>query len=432
MILTDKVSAKILDELQKGGADMAECFASESVRTELNAESGKFTLFRTNFGISLSIKAVCAGKKGSTTINSLEDEDVRQAIEAVLASAASSRADEAEGVAEPVGNGRFVYGNTEADKAVLFDRMAEFMGSVSKEYPSIVLESMNAEHIRRDTLYTNTLGVSLSSLSGNYSVSTMFSAKDGESTSSFNYSDATDDRLDRLLMEMGMQRTLLEENIRQIHPVNLGGKFTGPVLVTPACMDFLLYYILSNFASDGPLIDGTSIWKNSLNQPVASPALTLRANPLDSAIFGAERITPDGYPAANMNIIENGVLKNYLLGRYGSKKTGFARSANPGDGLMIDPGNRSLDEMIAGIDNGILLCRFSGGAPAPNGDFSGVAKNSFLIKNGRIADAVSETMISGNMAQMLRNISAISRERVSTGMSVLPYLRFDGLTISGR
>ena len=100
--------------------------------------------------------------------------------------------------------------------------------------------------------------------------------------------------------------------------------------------------------------------------------------------------------------------------------------------MIVCPGEQSVEDIIASIDKGILVGRFSGGQPSTNGDFSGVAKNSFLIENGKITDAVSETMISGNLADMLKNVVAISRETVADGYSVLPYGAFGGITVSGK
>jgi len=61
-----------------------------------------------------------------------------------------------------------------------------------------------------------------------------------------------------------------------------------------------------------------------------------------------------------------------------------------------------------------------------------VSKNAFLIKNGQVTHAVSETMISGNLAGMLNNVRGISSEVFKDGGSVLPYLAVDGITISGK
>jgi PmbA protein len=88
--------------------------------------------------------------------------------------------------------------------------------------------------------------------------------------------------------------------------------------------------------------------------------------------------------------------------------------------------------MIGSIDRGILLNRFSGASPGPSGDVSGVAKNSFMIENGKITDALSETMVSFNIVDLLHNIPMISKERCMDGVTVLPWCCFDGVTISGK
>ena len=61
-----------------------------------------------------------------------------------------------------------------------------------------------------------------------------------------------------------------------------------------------------------------------------------------------------------------------------------------------------------------------------------MAKNAFLIENGRISRAVNETMISGNLGAIFTNIRAISRETVEDGATVLPYMAVDGIVVSGK
>jgi PmbA protein len=74
--------------------------------------------------------------------------------------------------------------------------------------------------------------------------------------------------------------------------------------------------------------------------------------------------------------------------------------------------------------------RLSMGRPASNGDFSGVIKNSFRIDDGKLGPALSETMITGNVAQMLRDVIAVSQERIDTGSFLLPWVRIGGLHFS--
>ena len=110
----------------------------------------------------------------------------------------------------------------------------------------------------------------------------------------------------------------------------------------------------------------------------------------------------------------------------------FRDSAPAGGGnIEIVAGDKPLEQCLKNVKKGVLVCRFSGGSPAANGDFSGVAKNSFLIEDGRITRALSETMISGNFADMLRKVEWISAEALNDGSSILPYVAFGGVTVSG-
>jgi PmbA protein len=128
--------------------------------------------------------------------------------------------------------------------------------------------------------------------------------------------------------------------------------------------------------------------------------------------------------------VKNGVWQSFILGLYGSKKTGLPRSVNSGYYWEVEAGNTELDEMVKSTQKGILMCRFSGGSPAQNGDFSGVAKNSYYIEDGKIQFPISETMVAGNIAELLLNIVDISEERIHFGSSLMPWVKVAKLDIS--
>ena len=182
--------------------------------------------------------------------------------------------------------------------------------------------------------------------------------------------------------------------------------------------------------SDNALISGTSIYKDKVDEKIASETFTLSSNPIHENIDSGYHVTSDTYKSKNQSIIKNGVLQTHLLSLYGANKTGGSRVSNQGGNYMISGSTSSLDNMIKNIKKGILLCRFSGGSPSDSGDFSGVAKNSYYIENGQIKFPIIETMISGNIAQMFLNINNISHETVDFGDSILPWISFDGITVS--
>ena len=134
----------------------------------------------------------------------------------------------------------------------------------------------------------------------------------------------------------------------------------------------------------------------------------------------------------NVDIVENGVLKTFMLGQYGARKLNRERTPCDDTHHVVDPGTESLANLIRSVKRGLLLCRFSGGYPASNGDVTGVAKNSFYIENGEIRYPVMECMLSANIPQMLLNIQGISKETMDFGSSRLPWMRVSDVAISGK
>ena len=115
---------------------------------------------------------------------------------------------------------------------------------------------------------------------------------------------------------------------------------------------------------------------------------------------------------------------------YGANKTRLERAVNSGANFCDDAGESDYDDLISSVKEGILITRFSGGRPNDRGDFSGIAKNSYYIKDGKLVAPVKETTLSGNMVDLLQNISGISKQRLNFGSSVLPWVKVSGITAS--
>lgn len=427
-----EIAEYVLDKLKALGADEAECMVAKNKKDEFNADNGNFSLMRTTLSTNISLKAVKDKKSGAIHINQATSEAIDLAAAQCMAAIASAVADEFEGIAPFTAQKEYEAGIKNPDANKLFDRTAELLQQAESEYPKVTLEQVITDCASSEVLYANTNGTRLSCKSGGYSFSTMFSAHDGEKTSSFNGYFSVLKDLEKPFIDIGIQRRLFAESQKQIETVSSGEKFVGKVIFSPDCFGDLLHTTIGKFATESGLISGTSPWKNSLNTKIASDKLTLKSIPLDNRIVAGQRFTSDGYPTENIEIIANGILKTFILSFYGSRKTGFPRSLNGGNNFEVIPGDTSLEDMIKSVDKGLLVNRISGGNPSSNGDFSAVAKNSFIIENGKTGSAVSETMISGNILDMLNNIVEISEEQVNDGKTILPWVEIDGVTVSGK
>lgn len=418
-----------LERLQKSGADHASVIAGSGKLDEMNIDGGEFSLMRSVFKSSLTLKVIKDQKAGIIAVNSHEKGAIDRAVEDCIAAAMAAQPDEAEAIAPKEENAAFTSGILTPDRDALYDRLEEFMATLGRDYSHIKMEQLIAKYDRDDILLMNTNGVEYRYENGAYVFSTMFSAHEGEKAGSFNSSYTLTDDLAAPIADQWLLRQLLRDAEADLTARPVEDKFEGTLLVSPVYLGEFLGTALDCYAGDSALIGGTSIWKDRLGTKVAAPAITLESRPLAKEIVCGERFTGEGYRSADETIIENGVLKNFVLSGYASRKTGLPRAKNLSGSYFLRPGEKSLAEIISGIKNGILINRFSGGEPGPSGDFNGVAKNSFLIRDGRLAGAVTETMISGNFAFLLQNVRAISSETACDGMSVLPWAAFEGVTV---
>ena len=433
VMVRQDIAAYTLEALTKAGADKAACKVTRGRKEEFNVEANKFSLMRTLFNDTLFLKAICGGKKGVTVINKLDKDSIDKAVEDCIALSASATPDDAEDIAEKVENKHFDLSLGGPDMDNLYMRTQEFLEQLKNEYPLIVLEGMTSDFNCAQSTYINSKGVEFNEVREYYTFGTMFSAKNGEKSSSYNGYGANLTSLSVPFIDLGMQRTLLAESEKSVETRMVDGKFIGKVIVTPACEDMIWQTLYDCFLSDLSLVQGTSRWKGALGAKVADSKLTMRTAPLHPSVVAGERITADGYESQNSDLIRDGMLTSFALSLYGSHKTGNPRAKNTAfSNIEVAAGNTSLADMIKSIDRGILLNRFSGGSPGPSGDVSGIAKNSFLIENGAVTDALSETMISFNIVDILENIPAISAERCENGVIMLPWCCFDGVTISGK
>lgn len=426
-----EIAAYTLEKLTKLGADAASVSVSHRSTDELNVDGGEFSLMRTLFNTDIAVKVIKDGRKGITAINQTDKDSIDAACAAVIDAAEHSRPDEAERIAPFDGKEKFTQGILTPDIDALYDRIREFLRDTKQEFPKIMMEQFIAEYIHDTDLYMNTNGTEFEQDGGAYGFSSMFSAHEGEVAGSFNGAGATIADLNTPFIDLAAHRRLFRESSDSLYPTPVNGKFVGTVIATPLLMSDFMYTILANFCSDSVIIDRTSPWIEKLGKQVASAGFNLSSRPFDPAAVFGERFS-GGFKSADMDIIRDGVLQGFLLSDYASRKSGFERAKNSSMCLFVDPGTAAIADIIANTERGLIVNRFSGDQPGQNGDFSGVAKNSFLVENGKIVGAVAETMINGNFTEMLQNVRAISRETEADGRGVLPWVAFDGISVTGK
>ena len=177
---------------------------------------------------------------------------------------------------------------------------------------------------------------------------------------------------------------------------------------------------IGSFSSAFYVDAGLSFLTNKVGQKIASDRFTLYDDASMQNVYGSSPFDAEGLPTRRTPIIENGVLKGYLHNSSTAKKFNTSSTANAGliaphpFNLVISPGERTLDEMISQIDDGMLVTNdwYLRYQNYGTGDFSTIPRDAmFRIKNGQIAGPVKDLRISENILGIVKNIEAMTRER---------------------
>jgi PmbA protein len=184
----------------------------------------------------------------------------------------------------------------------------------------------------------------------------------------------------------------------------------------------------------------TSFWRKKLGDQVAAKSITVHDNPLLDRGFGSRPFDGEGLGVAPLVIIEEGVLKTWLLDSATARELSLetnARAARSGAGTSpsstnawLDPGERSIEEMAREIGTGFYVTETIGhGVNMVTGDYSKGA-SGFWIEGGEITYPVSEITIAGNLIDMFKAMHPL-RDLEFRGSVNSPSLLIDGMTIGG-
>lgn len=417
---------RALSRMRAHGFEQAQVSATRLTRHEVNIAQNEPSLLRSTESPILSLIGIVNGRKACVELPDLAcSEKIETRLADLRAEVESAPRDDANAVS----SGQFAtieQGPQHEDLDILRRSARSLLDFRGRRTGKTMVDECSISYRRRQWRTLTSEGSDLSGSVGWYETQVFCVARDGKAASSFNGASGTADSLDGELAKRFGIGDMLRDTERQVRPRPVGVPFVGSVVLAPSTVDDLLAWLLGQLG-DAQLIARTSLYREKAGQQIASPLLTMRSR-FDAP--GVAAVSADAFTTTPVEVLTEGSLRCLLPTLYGSRKTGLPHVPVADRGWELAAGSTRREQMIDGVARGALVGRLSMGRPASNGDFSGVIKNSFDIDNGRLGDALSETMISGNVARMLRDVDAVSSERIDYGTTHLPWLRVPGLHFS--
>jgi PmbA protein len=195
---------------------------------------------------------------------------------------------------------------------------------------------------------------------------------------------------------------------------------------------------LTRAISSQALYTNASFLKDQLGQPVMSDHLCLYEDPYLPGGNASMNFDSDGIAPQQRHLVENGVLKGYLLSLYGARRLDMAPTGNgfgPGN-LLLTSHLTSVDDsmpvMLRKLGTGLLVTSLVGnGVRLISGDYSRGARG-FWVENGVIQHAVTGITIAANLKQMLHGITAVGSDVICQGPFSTGSILIEQMQISGQ
>lgn len=414
--LADGVVARALP------GEQLEAFVSRGGDTEIRVYQGQVEHFVSAQSEGIGIRVIRDGRTGFAYAGTLDP----GSVDAVLAEARDNvsfgTVDEWAGLAEPDG-----VAQTEQvlwnDELAGFDTAAKIALATDLERLTLAadrrvrVDESNYADAYGEAAVVTTTGIRQWGRENGCYVSVSTLADDGDETQTgFGFSvgrTPTVLDLERAAGEAAQRAT------RLLGAVKPASKRTTVVLDPFVTAQFLS--IVASTLNGEAVVKGRSLFRDRLDDEVAPAFVHLVDDPTNPLAYTATDVDGEGLAARRNALIEGGVLRRFTHNSYSARRAGTASTGNavrggyagtPGVGalaLSLVPGVRSQEDLIADVDDGVLIQSVKGihsGVNPISGDFSTGAAG-LLIRGGAVAEPVREFTIASTLQRMLLDIAEV-------------------------
>lgn len=449
----ESLAADVVAMAVKAGASDAEAVVREGDEFSVNVRMGQVETLKESGSRGLGLRVFLGTRSASTSTSDLTPDGIRQLVEGAVALAKVTEEDPFTGLPD-AGD----FGSVSNDLHLYYEDVYSLSGAERIEWA----RRAEAAALAADPRITNSDGGSFDAATGSMVLANSRGFVGGYRSSYAGVSAAplavdADGTMQRdgwgssarcfahleSPEEIGKEaarRTLRRLGARRVSTQKV------PIVFAPEVARSLIGSVFEAASGDS-IWRGASFLAGRLGEQIAASSLTiiddnLMLLPTGAGGFGSSPFDGEGLPSRRTVIVENGVLQNYLLNSYAARKLGMKSTHNasrglagtPGIGcgnLYLEPGTQAPEEIIAAIPAGLYVTSLMGfGVNVVTGDYSRGA-TGLWIENGQLTHAVEEITIAGNLADMLKNVSAIGNDLVFRGSVASPTLRIDGMTIAG-
>ena len=433
-VFLEKKASYCLDLAKKLGATEASVIVSNSISETVNFRNKKLDESNRSDNLSIDITTYVGKKKSSISSSNLLNENLNILLEKCIETTKNTPEDEFNSLPDRDLLAKEVkdlnlYDDTNLKNDHKIDYLKKLEASAAFNKKIINTESSFTQN-KSNFILANSEGFCDGYKTSSFTASSVTVAKD-ENSMERDYEYSSKCHLEDLEDAEKLGKLAADQTIRKLSPKKIGSEKISIIFDKRIAKGMLSAF--ASAISSSAISRGTSFLKDKINQKIFADKINIFDKPDILKGLGSRSFDNEGVKTDTLKLVDNGILKNYLIDTYNGKKLSLKSNGRCGgaSNLYFENGSMSYKDLLNSSSKSLYITETIGhGSNIVTGDYS-VGATGFLVENGEFKYPINEITIAGNFKDMFQNIT-LANDLDFKYSTNSPTMKIEGMVVAGK
>ena len=433
-VFLEKKASYCLDLAKKLGATEASVIVSNSISETVNFRNKKLDESNRSDNLGIDITTYVGKKKSSISSSNLLKENLNILLEKCIETTKNTPEDEFNSLPDRDLLAKEVkdlnlYDDTNLKNDHKIDYLKKLEASAAFNKKIINTESSFTQN-KSNFILANSEGFCDGYKTSSFTASSVTVAKD-ENSMERDYEYSSKCHLEDLEDAEKLGKLAADQTIRKLSPKKIGSEKISIIFDKRIAKGMLSAF--ASAISSSAISRGTSFLKDKINQKIFADSINVFDKPDILKGLGSRSFDNEGVKTDTLKLVDNGILKNYLIDTYNGKKLSLKSNGRCGgaSNLYFENGRMSYKDLLNSSSKSLYITETIGhGSNIVTGDYS-VGATGFLVENGEFKYPINEITIAGNFKDMFQNIT-LANDLDFKYSTNSPTMMIEGMVVAGK
>ena len=429
-----KKASYCLDLAKKLGATDSSVVVGNSISETVNFRNKKLDESNRSDNLGIDITTYIGKKKSSISSSNLLKDNLNILIEKCVETTKNTPEDEFNSLPDKNLLAKEVkelnlYDESHIENDDKINYLSRLEVSASRDKKIVNTESSFTED-KSNFVLANSDGFCKGYKTSSFIASSVAVAKDDKSMER-DYEYTLKCHLDDIKSAEELGKAAAEQTIRKLSPKKIGSEKIAIIFDKRIAKGMLGTF--ASAISSSSISRGTSFLKDKINQKIFSDSINIFDKPDIIKGLGSQSFDSEGVKTDTLKLVEEGILKHYLVDTYNGKKLNLKSNGRCGgtSNLYFDNGKISYKDLLNSNSKCLYITETIGhGSNIITGDYS-VGATGFLVENGEFKYPINEITIAGNFKDMFKNIT-LANDLEFEYSTNSPTMMIEGMVVAGK